>query len=88
MAQVWGACLSSECTPLFRNSPNCFLGNLSSGALGEDASEGGVRALFKYGWMRTKNKAFENRTPVEVVRELGFMGLLMVRSYLDRARGV
>jgi len=43
---------------------------------------------FLYGWMRTKNKAFENRTPVEVVRELGFMGLLMVRSYLDRARGV
>lgn len=43
---------------------------------------------YLYGWMKTKNKAFENRTPVEVVRELGFMGLLMVRSYLDRARGV
>jgi Protein of unknown function (DUF2384) len=38
--------------------------------------------------MKTKNKAFENRTPVEVVKELGFMGLLMVRSYLDRARGI
>ena len=43
---------------------------------------------YLYGWMKTKNKAFENQTPVEVVKELGFMGLLMVRSYLDRARGV
>jgi Protein of unknown function (DUF2384) len=41
-----------------------------------------------YGWIKTKNRAFENRTPVEVVKEFGFMGLLMVRSYLDRARGV
>jgi hypothetical protein len=40
-----------------------------------------------YGWMTTRNKAFENRTPVEVVREWGFAGLLMVRAYLDRARG-
>jgi len=40
-----------------------------------------------YGWMKAKNKAFENRTPVEVVKEFGFTGLLMVRSYLDRARG-
>lgn len=43
---------------------------------------------YLYSWMKTKNKAFENRTPVEVVKELGFMGLLMVRSYLDRARGI
>lgn len=41
-----------------------------------------------YRWMSTRNKAFENLTPVEVVRELGFAGLLMVRGYLDRARGV
>jgi hypothetical protein len=27
-------------------------------------------------------------TPVEVVKEWGFAGLLMVRGYLDRARGV
>jgi hypothetical protein len=40
-----------------------------------------------YRWMRTRNKAFEGRTPVEVVREFGFAGLLMVRSYLDRMRG-
>lgn len=41
-----------------------------------------------YRWMSTRNRAFDNRTPVEVVREWGFAGLLMVRSYLDRARGV
>ena len=41
-----------------------------------------------YRWMSTRNKAFDNRTPVEVVKEWGFAGLLMVRAYLDRARGV
>jgi hypothetical protein len=41
-----------------------------------------------YGWMTTRNKAFDHLTPVEVVKEWGFAGLLMVRGYLDRARGV
>jgi len=40
-----------------------------------------------YRWMSTRNRAFDNLTPVEVIREWGFAGLLMVRSYLDRARG-
>lgn len=40
-----------------------------------------------YRWMSTPNKAFDGRTPVETVREYGFAGLLMVRAYLDRARG-
>lgn len=40
-----------------------------------------------YRWMSTRNKAFENLAPVDVVKEWGFAGLLMVRSYLDRARG-
>jgi hypothetical protein len=39
-----------------------------------------------YGWMTTRNRAFDNRTPTEVIREEGFAGLLMVRGYLDRAR--
>jgi hypothetical protein len=38
--------------------------------------------------LSTRNKAFDNLTPVEVVKEWGFAGLLMVRGYLDRARGV
>ncbi|MFA7665813.1 MAG: MbcA/ParS/Xre antitoxin family protein [Burkholderiaceae bacterium] len=40
-----------------------------------------------YRWMTTRNRAFNNLTPVEVIREWGFAGLLMVRGYLDRARG-
>lgn len=40
-----------------------------------------------YRWMSTRNRAFDNLTPVEVVRTWGFAGLLMVRAYLDRARG-
>ncbi|MBE7562982.1 MULTISPECIES: MbcA/ParS/Xre antitoxin family protein [Acidithiobacillus] len=40
-----------------------------------------------YQWMTTRNRAFDYRTPVEVVREWGFTGLLMVRAYLDHARG-
>jgi hypothetical protein len=33
-------------------------------------------------------QAFNNLTPVDIIKEWGFAGLLMVRSYLDRARGV
>ncbi len=40
-----------------------------------------------YQWMSTRNKAFNNLKPVEVIQEWGFSGLLMVRAYLDRARG-
>jgi hypothetical protein len=41
-----------------------------------------------YRWMTTRNRAFDNLTPVDVIREWGFAGLLMVRAYLDRARGI
>lgn len=40
-----------------------------------------------YGWMTTRNRAFDNRTPAEVIKDEGFAGLLLVRGYLDRARG-
>jgi len=40
-----------------------------------------------YAWIKTRNQAFENRSPIEVIREFGFGGLLMVLAYLDRARG-
>ena len=52
-----------------------------------------LRLLFPYNrelayrWMSTRNKAFEGRTPVDMVKEFGFAGLLMVRSYLDKTRG-
>jgi uncharacterized protein (DUF2384 family) len=41
-----------------------------------------------YKWMSARNKAFDNLAPVDVVREHGFVGLLMIRAYLDRARGL
>jgi len=40
-----------------------------------------------YRWMSTPNRAFDNLTPVGVIRRWGFAGLLMVHAYLDRARG-
>ncbi len=40
-----------------------------------------------YGWMTTRYRAFGERSPIEVIREFGFAGLLMVLAYLDRARG-
>jgi hypothetical protein len=40
-----------------------------------------------YRWMTTRHARFGNKTPVEVVREHGFAGLLMVRAYLDEERG-
>ena len=41
-----------------------------------------------YRWMTARNEQFDNLTPVEVVRQHGFTGLLMLRTYLDRERGV
>jgi|SRR5690554_1063911 len=41
-----------------------------------------------YRWVTTRNKAFNNLTPVEIIQEWGFAGLLLVRGYLDRARSV
>lgn len=40
-----------------------------------------------YAWMRSPNRAFGGLRPADVVREHGFAGLLMLRAYLDRARG-
>jgi hypothetical protein len=40
-----------------------------------------------YAWMRKPNGAFQSMSPVQVIDRYGFVGLLMVRSYLDRARG-
>jgi len=40
-----------------------------------------------YAWMKTPNKRFLGKTPVQMIADMGFPGLLYVRSYLDRARG-
>ncbi|WP_218001607.1 MbcA/ParS/Xre antitoxin family protein [Paraburkholderia acidipaludis] len=38
-----------------------------------------------YGWMKMRNGAFGGMTPVDIIKEYGFAGLLMVRAYLDHA---
>ncbi|MDH3378264.1 MAG: MbcA/ParS/Xre antitoxin family protein [Gammaproteobacteria bacterium] len=40
-----------------------------------------------YKWMSSRNNNFQQITPVEAIKQYGFTGLLMVRSYLDRERG-
>jgi len=40
-----------------------------------------------YRWPKTRNSFFDNKTPVEMIQEYGYTGLLMVRTYLDRERG-
>ena len=40
-----------------------------------------------YAWMKTRNRALHGNTPIETIADMGFPGLLYVRSYLDRARG-
>jgi hypothetical protein len=37
-----------------------------------------------YGWMTTRNRAFDHLSPAEVIRTWGFAGVLLVRAYLDR----
>lgn len=52
-----------------------------------------LRVLFprnadlRYAWIKTPNRAFDHRAPIEVIRAWGFAGLLTVRAYLERARG-
>jgi len=38
-------------------------------------------------WMTSRNRAFQNRTPVEVIAERGLEGLIELRNYLDAALG-
>lgn len=41
-----------------------------------------------YSWMSRPNKAFGGVSPVQLITDHGMMGLYMVRSYLDRQRGL
>jgi len=36
-----------------------------------------------YGWISIPNRGFDGQKPVEVIREKGFLGLLLVEKYLD-----
>lgn len=42
----------------------------------------------KYGWIKRRNQALGNRTPLEVMIEQGITGLARVARYLDHVRGV
>lgn len=36
-----------------------------------------------YSWVSTPNRRFEGRTPLQVMRDGGFLGVVTVRRYLD-----
>ena len=38
-----------------------------------------------YAWMKTRNRAFKDCTPINLIGEKGLAGLWMVRAYLDAA---
>jgi uncharacterized protein (DUF2384 family) len=40
-----------------------------------------------YRWMTTPNRAFDGQTPTQAAKERGFIGLVMIRGYLDKAIG-
>jgi hypothetical protein len=40
-----------------------------------------------YAWMSQPNRAFQGKTPTQLIDEQGILGLYMVRTYLDRQRG-
>jgi hypothetical protein len=40
-----------------------------------------------YRWVTTPNRRFEGRTPLALMREHGYEGILAVRRYLDFERG-
>ena len=40
-----------------------------------------------YRWVNAPNRRFDGKTPLEVMREHGFLGIVAVRRYLDFERG-
>lgn len=41
----------------------------------------------RHGWITSRNRDFGDRSPLSVIEDHGLPGLLMVRTYLDHARG-
>lgn len=41
----------------------------------------------RYSWVTRRNEAFGQRTPLEVMREQGLLGIARVARYLDYVRG-
>lgn len=42
----------------------------------------------RYGWVRRRNRSFENLTPLEVMTGEGLLGVAKVARYLDFQRGL
>lgn len=42
----------------------------------------------RYTWIKRRNQAFNNLTPLEIMRQGGIVGLMVVSRYLDYQRGV
>ncbi|MDD5286061.1 MAG: MbcA/ParS/Xre antitoxin family protein, partial [Desulfuromonadaceae bacterium] len=42
----------------------------------------------RYSWVTRRNKAFDNLTPLDVMREQGIIGIARVSRYLDHYRGL
>jgi hypothetical protein len=42
----------------------------------------------RYSWVTRRNKAFDNLTPLDVMREQGIIGIARVARYLDHYRGL
>ena len=42
----------------------------------------------RYSWVKRRNKAFSNMTPLEVMRDQGIVGLARVARHLDFVRGI
>lgn len=43
---------------------------------------------FRYTWVTRRNKAFENKTPLDVMMEEGLIGISKVSRFLDHQRGL
>lgn len=41
----------------------------------------------RYSWVTSRNTAFDNHTPLEVMKEQGIIGIARVARYLDFVRG-
>jgi hypothetical protein len=41
----------------------------------------------RYGWVHAPNRAFENFTPLEIMKQRGLIGIAIVARYLDFQRG-
>lgn len=42
----------------------------------------------RYNWVKSRNEAFEQRSPIDVMKDQGLVGIARVARYLDYVRGL